>query len=262
MKSIKSLVLFPFLLTISILASAQEASFVIPEGAQYSILPNNGNVGRVIWLHPDGGVWIASGNTLQCNNKTIELPSRIKPSSLCGTNVNNLVLFSNDTIFLLDNSQTLRPLVIVEARDIIIQPFSKSKFTFCAVGDTVIYSYDIDTEHMQRVVHYSKPIRDFIVDKEDLYLAAENNVVAFLKEKQYVPIFHNTNPIISIAFCGDKAILFSDKDGLWIIDRNRNKYAISNQPILDIVTDSKALGFFKTTNGDWLFVSQILNYTK
>lgn len=261
MRSIKIFVLLS-LLAAPIIVKAQEDSFIIPEGSQYSILPNNDNVGNVICLHPDGGVWIASGNTLQCNNKTIELPSRIKPSSLCGTNANNLVLFSNDTIFLLDNSQTLRPLVIVEVRDIIIQPFGKSKFAFCAVGDTVIYSYDIETDHMQAVVRYTQPIRDFIVDQEDIYLAAENNVVAFLKEKQYVPIFHNTNPIISIAFCGDKAMLFSDKEGLWVIDRNRNKYAISNQPILDIVTDSKALGFFKTTNGDWLVVSQILNYSK
>ena len=163
---------------------------------------------------------------------------------------------------MLDDSQTLKPLVIVETENVIIQPFGKSKFAFCATGDTVIYSYNIKNERLETIISYSKPIRDFIVDEEDVYMAVENNIVAFLKEKQYVPIFQNTNPIISFAFCGSKAILFSDKDGLWLVDRDRNKSAISNQPILDIVTDSNNLGFFKTMKGDWLFVSQILNYTK
>lgn len=262
MRIIRAFVLISFLLFTAAFATAQELSFVVPKGSKYSVLSNEDNSGRTIIIHPNGDVWIASGNKLRCDTKSIELPSRFNPGSLNWTNSGKLVLYYHDTIYVLDDSQILRPLAIVESYGVIIQPYGDSNFAFCAVGDTVIYTCEMKTKRIEKILSCSKPIMDFIVDSEDVYYATENRVVAYLKEKQYVPIFINTNSIRSIAFCGSKAMLFSDIEGLWIVDVDRNKSAICSHPIVDIVTDSRDCGFFKTIDGSWLFVSQISNYLK
>lgn len=246
----------------SMAQSGNAPSFVIPKGSQYSLLANDDNKGRTIFIHPDGNVWISTGNTLQCDTISIELPSRFNPNAFCWTFSRKLILFFNDTLFSLDNLQLLKPLATVEAKNVIVQPYGKTDIAFCAVGDTVIYQYEMATNQIKTILSYSKPITDFIVDDEDIFYTAGNRVNAFLKEKQYVPIFQNTNTILSIGFCGSNAMLFSDKEGLWIVDSDRKKSKISNQPIVDIVTDSRELGFFKALDGSWLFVSKISNYSK
>jgi len=242
--------------------TAQEASLVIPKGSKYSILGNDDNVNRTIFIHPQGEIWISNGYILQSSNKSIELPPRIKPNSFCWTNSGKLTFFYDDTLYALNNKQILESLAIVETKNIIIQPFGKTDIVFCALGDTVIYQYEIATNLLKTLFSNSKPIIDFVVDDEDVYFATENKVVAFLKEKLYVPIFQNTNRIYCIGFCGSKAMFFSDKDGLWIVDMDRNKSTICNQPVVDIVTDGRDMGFFRVSDGSWLFVSQISNYLK
>ena len=104
------------------------------------------------------------------------------------------------------------------------------------------------------------PISDFVVDGEDIFFATGEYVVAYLKEKLYIPIFQNTTPVWRMAFCGNGTMFFSDREGLWLINNEREKVSIINQPVVDILTDSNGQGFFKTVDGSWIFVYPTNNY--
>lgn len=238
----------------------QTGDMVIPKGTQYSILPNKEDSHKIVFIHPDGDVWISQNNTIKSEKKTIELPSRMKPTSFCWTNAGKFVAFFNDTIYSLDNMQLLQPLAIVETKNIIIQPFGKTDFSFCGLGDTIVFRYDMMNNSLETILTYPHPITDFIVDDEDIFFVSESQVIAFIKEKQYLPIFQNSSPIRSIAFCGKKSMLFSDKEGLWLTNNNRQKKAISHQLIVDIVTDNRGQGLFKTASDCWIYVYPITNY--
>lgn len=235
-------------------------SLVVPKGTEHSILRGDNHHDRLISIHPNGGVWMAVNNNLLCGEEKIKLPSHIQPKALCWTNASNLVLFSNDTIYTLDDSLILQPLALVEAKTIALQPYGETDFAFCAIGDTVVYGYNMKSDTALPIVSYNHPIIDFIVDDKDIFFASGSRVIAYLKEKEYLPVFQNENPIICIGFCGEASLLFSDKDGLWIVDRKRNAEAIYNQPVLDIITDSIGRGFFKNLDGSWLFIYPITNY--
>lgn len=262
MKSIK----FRVFLTVFFISTGniwgQTGDMVIPKETQYSILPNEAHSHQIVFIHPDGDVWISQNSTIKSEGRTIELPSRMEPTSLCWTNAGILVVFFNDTIYSLDHSQMLHPLAIVEAKSLIIQPFGKTDFSFCGLGDTIVFRYEMMNNTLDTILTYPHTITDFIVDDEDIFFASGPQVIAYLKEKQYLPIFQNSSPVRSIAFCGKKSMLFSDMDGLWLTDNNRQRTAISHQLFVDIVTDSRGQGLFKTANDCWIYVYPITNYEK
>ena len=142
----------------------------------------------------------------------------------------------------------------------LIQPFGSSDFSFCAVGDTVVYKYNMANNSLNVIFSYPNPIADFKVDDEDVFFASGNQVMAFLTEKYYIPIFQSELPVLNIAFCGQESLFFSDESGLWLVDKKRNKISILDQPVLEIITDSNMQGFFKMMDGSWLFVHPITNY--
>lgn len=237
----------------------REISFEVPEGTLYNRLPYNGK-DVCIAIHPDGSTTITQDNTIFLNGKSIEMPSQIRPSAICWCDSRNLVIFSGDTIYLLSPNYSLQPLVEVTAKKIVIRAFVEGSFAFCAVGDTVIYQYDMQQKRIKSLFKYSMPISDFIVDGEDIFFATGKYVVAYLKEKQYIPIFQNPTPVWRIAFCGSESMFFSDNHGLWFVNKEREIIPLINQPVVDIVTDSNGQGFFKTSDGGWVFVYPTNNY--
>jgi len=237
----------------------REVSFFVPEGTQYSSLPFNGK-SATIAIHPNGSTSFTQDNSILVNGKIIEMPSRIRPSTICWTDSASLVLFFDDTIYLLSSTYSLQPLIEVDAEKIVVRELGKGNFAFCAVGDTVIYQYDVLQKKNILLFHCSMPISDFVVDGEDIFFATGKYVVAYLKEKLYLPLFQNTQPIWRIAFCGSESMFLSDNEGLWLINKDREKVSVTDQPIVDIVTDRFGHGFFETSDGSWVFVYPIHNY--
>lgn len=240
--------------------SENKMSFMIPEGAQYSIVSNDDNGNRQLFIRPNGEVWIATGSKIYCEHESVEFPPGITPTEYCWTSNDDLAFFYRDTIYLLDSSTSLKPLAIVESRNIKITPFDKSNFLFCSIGDTVIYSYNLDNNSVSVFLTYSNPITDFTTDKEDVFFSSGNHIIARLKEELYMPILQNTLPIKYFSFCGSKSIFLSDSNGLWMVDNDRNKYLISNQQINDIITDNKEQGLFKLIDGSWIYVYPLTKY--
>lgn len=258
-KTLFTIILLVEAMGCSFAQTANQASLFIPEGTQYSVIPNAENVSSCA-IHPNEQAWIVHENVIECEGGTIELPSQIKPTLLCWTHSGRAIIYCRDTIYMIDSSYTLRPLVNIVASEVVIQPFGSDDISFCAAGDTTIYTYSFSQNTVNSLLSYPHPIIDFVVDSEDVFFATGKYVVAHSKEKHYIPIFQNNKPIRSIAFCGNYSMLFSDEEGIWFVDNERNKSAILNHPSVDIVTGNRGQGFFKLLDGSWLIVFPITNY--
>lgn len=237
----------------------KQASLFIPEGTQYSVIPNAENVSSCA-IHPNGQVWIVHENVIECEGGSIELPAQIKPTLLCWTRSGRSIIYCHDTLYVIDSTYTLRPLVNIVANEVVIQPFGSDDISFCVAGDTIIYTFSFTQDTVISLLSYPHPIIDFVVDGKDIFFATGKHVVAYSKDKQYIPIFQNNKPIRSIAFCGDYSMFFSDEEGIWLVDNERNKSAILNYPSVDIVTGNRGQGFFKLLDESWLIVFPITNY--
>lgn len=255
------LLCYPFSMVAQV---ADELTMKVPEGSSYSLLSNIEDVEsiRCVSSKSDGKVYYVKDNTIGCfgDGHLIEIPSRVRPISMCWTNNGTLVLFSNDTLFAMDKRLVLRPLVSIVAPKLILRSIGESDFAFCVVNDTVVYRYCTESDSLISVVKLDNPIGDFIVDNEDYYLAYGKRVVAFTQEKEFIPILIDSDIITNIAFCGRQSFLLSTQLGLWYINEKREKELILDQPITKMMTDDYDRAFIMLQDGTWLFLSHISRY--
>lgn len=244
---------------------AQDANELkVPEGTSWFLLGDDSEEGNIqcIALNYNGLVYYACNNAIGClgDAKQIEMPSRFRVRSMCWTNDNNLILYSNDTLYVLNEELSLHPLLSVTASKLVLQPIGEKDFAFCVANDTVLYRYFTKSDSLTVVTSLDNPIRDFVVDDEDYYIAYGNRVVVFSQEKRLFPILMDEEPITNLAFCGSQSFLFSTPTSLWCVNDKREKELLINQPIIDMMSDDYDRAFFMLQDGTWIFLYPISTY--
>lgn len=241
-----------------------ESTMKVPKGAVYTTLGNDDENSFIpcIATNKQGMVYYAIQNHVVSikNKQQIELPAHCRPTSMCWTNNDKLVFFSNDTLFILEKGLSFRSLLSVKTTKPIIRPIGENDFAFCVRHDTVLYRYISKSDSLATIVSLDRPIGDFIVDQEDCFIAYGNRVIALSQEKDLIPLLIDEEPINNIAFCGSGSFLLSTPSGLWYVNEKREKELLYNQPILDMITDDYDRAFFMLQDGSWLFLSPISSY--
>lgn len=253
------------LLWISVPMGAQsitEFSMKVPEGSNYTTLSVDDDFIPCITTNSKGAVYYVIKNYVvnTRNKQQIELPTHCRPTSICWTNNDKLVLFSNDTLFVTDKGLSFRSVLYVATPKPIIHPIGKDDFAFCVKNDTVLYRYYYNSDSLAPVIALDHPIRDFIIDDEDFFIAYGNRVIALSQEKELIPVLMDEEPIYNIAFCGNQSLLYSTPSGLWYVNNKREKELLLDQPVIDMMTDEFDRAFFMFQDGTWLLLSPVSAY--
>lgn len=238
--------------------SVTESSMKVPESSNYTTL----SIIPCITINSQGEVYYAIKNCVVSigNKQQIELPTHCRPTSICWINNDKLVLFSNDSLFVMDKGLSFRSVLSVATPKPIIHPIGEEDFAFCVKNDTALYRYYSKSDSLAPVIALDHPIKDFIVDDEDYFIAYGNRVIALSQEKELIPVLMDNEPIFNIAFCGSRSLLYTTPSGLWYVNNKREKELLFDQPIIDMITDSFDRAFFMFQDGTWLMLSPISTY--
>lgn len=250
---------FPFSLEAQ---SVHKFSMKVPEGSNYTTLSIDDDFIPCITTNSKGAVYyVIKNHVVNIRDKQqIELPTHCRPTSICWTKNDKLVFFSNDTLFVTDKGLSFRSVLSVATPKPIIHPIGKDDFAFCVKNDTVLYRYYYKSDSLAPVIALDHPIRDFIVDDEDFFIAYGNRVIALSQEKELIPVLMDEEPIYNIAFCGNQSLLYSTPSGLWYVNNKREKELLHDRPIIDMMTDEFDRAFFMLQDGTWLLLSPISTY--
>lgn len=268
MRKNKIIVLLFVALSCSFAVDAQsnrlDANLVTPLGSKCSVLTAENKMDVMLLTKKNGDVLLLKDSIIQevgIEGNSVILPQGILPTSACTTNDGKIIVQCQDTVYLIDEKLNVYPILHM-AYPISMRAVGLSDFAFMAIHDTVVYRYSFKDNSINVVFSTEKAINDFVVDGEDYYFATDSVILVYSEEKVYLPLLSDSKIINRINVSSFGFVLFSTKDGLWIVNHKREKICIYGLPVLDIVLDEYDRLFFKLLDNTWVYLFPMSSYDK